>query len=174
MKKQSLIILLSVISVIYLSACKCHKSIEKQNTVNTTNTQEATKVIAAVIIYKTNADFYNNVPVMLSDDKTDIISYPDITDVYYNGKLAYPTKLENGYLLDNRGVSKNTAFLKYTYDEYSKLPATPTKDELLKMIISKNAITELYRCNKLPKNNISQLNDAIRKGLPGICENLIK
>jgi hypothetical protein len=148
---------------------------EKQNTnMNTAVIDKPVRAIAPLIIYKTNADYYQNVAVTLNDEKTDIVSYPDIVDVYYNGKLAYPTKLENGYLLDNRGISKNTAFLKYTYDEYSKLPATPSKDDLLKMIIGKNAVTELYNCNKLPKNNIQLLNDAIKKGLPDVCENLIK
>ncbi len=157
-----------------LASCKSSKNGEQAVLPKNENKKEVVRVIAPVIIYKTNADFYNNVPVILNDERTDIISYPDIVDVFYNGKLAYPTRLENGYLLDNRGVSKNTAFLKYTYEEYSKLPATPTKEDLLKMIISKNPLTELYNCNKLPKNNIQMLNEAIKKGLPNVCENLIK
>jgi hypothetical protein len=175
MKKLNLISLLSIVLILSLLACKSHVNAEKQTSTDFTAViDKPVRQIAPVIIYKTNADFYQNVPVMLNDDKTDIISFPDITDVYYNGKLAYPTKLENGYLLDNRGISKNTAFLKYTYEEYSKLPATPTKDELLKMLVSKNPISELYNCNKLPKNNIQLLNEAIKKGLPEVCENLIK
>ena len=166
-------ILLSVFTTISLFSCKCQKSGEKSARQNY-KTEVNANVIAPVIIYKTNADFYFNVPVILSDDKTDIISFPDIIDVFYNGKLAYPTRLENGYLLDNRGVGKNVAFLKYTYEEYSKLPATPTKEELLKMILNKNPLTELYKCDKLPKNNVQMLNEAIKKGLPTICENLIK
>jgi hypothetical protein len=174
MKKNIAIILLSVFTGVLLFSCKCQKNGEQAVMPKKNNMSESVRVIAPVVIYKTNADFYNNVPVMLNDAKTDIVSYPDIVDVFYNGKLAYPTRLENGYLLDNRGISKNTAFLKYTYEEYSKLSATPTKEELLKMIISKNPLIELYNCNKLPKNNIQMLNEAIKKGLPNVCENLIK
>ena len=174
MKKKTVIILLSVFTTISLFSCKCQKNNEKTALQKSNDSQGSVKAIAPVIIYKTNADFYKNVPVIMSDDKTDIVSYPDIIDVFYNGKLAYPTRLENGYLLDNRGISKNTAFLKYTYEEYSKLPATPTKDELLKMIINKNPLTELYKCNKLPKNDMQMLNEAIKKGLPNACENLLK
>ncbi len=173
MRKNTLIILLSVFTIVSLFSCKCQKNGE-QAVMSKKNDQEFVRVTAPVIIYKTNADFYNNVPVMLNDAKTDIVSYPDIVDVFYNGRLAYPTRLEDGYLLDNRGVSKNTAFLKYTYEEYSKLAATPTKEELLKMIVNKNPLTELYNCKKISKNNIQMLNEAIRKGLPNVCENLVK
>ncbi len=155
-------------------SCNCEKKCSKKNTQKSDTVDNVARVIAPVIIYKTNSDFYNNVPVMLSDDKTDIISYPDITDVYYAGKLAYPTRLANGYLLDNRGVSKNVAFLRYTYEEYSKLSATPSKDELMKMIISKNPLTELYKCDKLPKNDIQKLNEVINGGLQNVCINLMQ
>ncbi len=174
MKLKTISILLSVFTIISLYSCKCQKNPEKTTLSKNNINKESTKVIAPVVIYKTNGDFYNNVPVMLSEDKTDIIAYPDIKDVYYNGKLAYPTRLENGYLLDNRGIGKNVAFLKFTYEEYSKLSATPTKDELFKMILNKNPLTELYRCNKFFKNNVELLNETIKKGLPNVCENLIK
>jgi hypothetical protein len=169
MKRNTFFVLLSAIIIFSMASCKCQKSAVKAN-----DQESVVKIIAPVIIYKTNGDYNKNVAVMLSDDKTDIISYPDITDVFYAGKLAYPTQLENGYLLDNRGVNKNTAFIKYTYEEYSKLPATPQKEELMKMIISKNSIIELYKCDKLPKNDIQKLNESIKQGLPNVCNNLMK
>ena len=174
MKLKTVMILLSVFTVFSLYSCKCQKNQEKAILSNRNINSESTKVIAPVVIYKTNGDFFNNVPVLLSEDKTDITAYPDIKDVFYNGKLAYPTRLENGYLLDNRGIGKNVAFLKFTYEEYSKLAATPTKEELYKMILTKNPLTELYRCDKFFKNNIELLNETIKKGLPNVCENLIK
>jgi len=99
-----------------------------------------------VIIYKTTKDYSKLVPVNLSDDKKSIASYPDIKDVFFNGELAYPTLLNDGFLLDNRGISANVAFLRLTYEEYSKLPATPTPDELLKMIIDKQPLSVMYSC----------------------------
>lgn len=174
MRKKAFFILFSVIISMAIMSCKCQKTGKTVNNQDLGEKGLSVKVIAPVIIYKTNGDFYKNVPVMLSDDKTDIISFPDITDVFYKGKLAYPTQLANGYLLDNRGVSKNVAFLKYTYEEYSKLPATPNKDELMQMIISKDPILELYKCDKLPKNDIQKLNEFIEKGLSNVCDNLMK
>lgn len=98
----------------------------------------------SAIVYKTKADYSKNVPVTLSDDKTKIVSYPAPQDVFYQGKLAVPTELCHGYLLDNRGIMPNTAFLKITYEEYSKLKEVPSSDELYKQIIDKSPFTEMY------------------------------
>ncbi|NVN95267.1 MAG: hypothetical protein HXX18_08300 [Bacteroidetes bacterium] len=184
MKNKSVIILLSVFITVSLFSCKSHKNGEQHVNQKLSNSQPVkqslaaaqgvVKITAPVIIYKTNADYYNNVSVILSDDRKDIVSYPDIKDVYYNGQLAYPTRLENGYLLDNRGIGKNVAFLSYTYDEYSKLVKTPSKEELITKIISKEPLSELYICNKLPKKDIKVLNEAIKNGLSNVCENLMK
>jgi|DewCreStandDraft_4_1066084.scaffolds.fasta_scaffold56998_2 hypothetical protein len=171
MRKNITIFMLAIVVVFGSISCKC----KKNTTVAQQNTYEGqqVKALAPVIIYKTKANYDKNVPVILSDDKKDIVSYPDITDVYYAGKLAYPTQLADGYLLDNRGIGKNVAFLKFTYEEYSKLSSTPTKEELLGYIIDKNPLLELYKCDKLPKNNIDQLNEAISKGLANYCSNII-
>ena len=96
------------------------------------------------IIYKTRADYSKNVPVTLSDDKSKIVSYPAPQDVYRNGQLAYPTPLVKGYLLDNRGVTVNTAFLALTYEEYAKLGQVPNPDDLYSQIIDKSPFTQLY------------------------------
>ena len=99
-----------------------------------------------VIVYKTKKDYSHNVPVILSDDKKTIVSYPHPKDVYYNGRLAYPTPLVDGYLLDNRGIGPNVAFLSYTYEEYCKLDKVPDINTLYKKIIDKDPITEMWLC----------------------------
>ena len=96
------------------------------------------------IVYKTKADYSKYVPVTLSEDKSHIVSYPAPQDVFYEGKLAIPTQLHHGYLLDNRGVTVNSCFIKITYEEYSKLPQSPSPDDLYKLIIDKNPFTEMY------------------------------
>ncbi len=58
-----------------------------------------------VYIYKTRKDYSRLVPVLMDETRTRIVSYPTPTDLKTNGKLAYPTPLENGYWLDNRGIS---------------------------------------------------------------------
>jgi hypothetical protein len=117
-------------------------------------------------VYKTKADYSKNVPVLLSDDKKIIVSYPAPTDVYYNGNLAYPNNLPKNYLLDNRGIGLNVAFLKMTYDEYSQLKAVPSLKELYDQIIDKDPLTELCNCgNRNQFNDIEVLNQLVKKNL---------
>lgn len=123
-----------------------------------------------VIIYKTSKDYFNNVPVGLSDDKSSIVSYPDIADVFYQGELAYPTRLAGGYLLDNRGIGINSAFIKYTYEEYSRLNATPSAETIYNLIIDKNPFIEIYVLSC--KKDTSEINRLIFSGLKENCKKI--
>ena len=118
------------------------------------------------IIYKTKKDYAKLVPIVLSRDKKTIESYPDIKDVFYQGYIAYPTQLHDGFLLDNRGISENVAFINITYEAYSKLKNTPTSKELMKMVIDKKPLKSMYSCGlKSAYQNIEQeLNDKIDAG----------
>ncbi len=119
-----------------------------------------------VLIYKTRANYYYQVPVVLNDEKTSIVSYPGVTDIYYNGDFAYPTSLEKDYWLDNRGIGKNVAFLKYTYQEYAALGKTPDAKELYNNILDKEPLTELYDAGTRYqyKDLLPELNALILKG----------
>lgn len=118
------------------------------------------------LVYKTKQNYNNLVPILLSDDNTEIVMYPAPTDIYYQGKLALPTQLKQGYLLDNRGISKNVAFIKLTYQEYAKLEKAPKLTELYAMIVDKDPLHELYDCGKRENfsNLIKQLNQIIEQG----------
>ncbi len=118
------------------------------------------------IVYKTKKDLNNYVPVILSDDKLQIVSYPDVRDVYFRGELAYPSKLSEGYLLDNRGIGVNVAFLDFTYEAYSKLDRTPTTEELLKHLLDTDPVLEMYDCGSrsLYSNPAADLNKLIKSG----------
>jgi len=128
------------------------------------------------LIYKTKKDYRDNVAVTLSDDKSKIVSYPHSKDVYYKGKLAYPTKLNNGYLLDNKGISINVAFLNMTYEKYSQLENIPSLVKLYEMIIDKDPLAELYNCGNRHKfkNEIEELNQLITKHQLEDCKCLKK
>lgn len=99
-----------------------------------------------VLVYKTKSDYNNLVPVILSDDKTKILSYPHPGDIKSGNSSPLPDVLNNGYLLDNRGIGKNVAFLKITYEEYAKLEAAPDIQELFKLLLDKDPLTELCNC----------------------------
>ena len=118
-----------------------------------------------LIIYKTRKDYFNKVPVDLSADKKSVVSYPSPTDIYYKGELATPTRLADGWLLDNRGIGINSAFLKLTYSKYAMLAETPSPEFLFNQILDNDPISEMYSCkcsrdtaelNLLIKNNFTE------------------
>lgn len=119
-----------------------------------------------VIIYQTKKDYSKLVPVNLSADRKSIESYPGIGDVYFEDKLAYPTRLNDEFWLDNRGINANTAFISMTYEEYSKLPETPNQDELMKMITDNDPFVVMYICGPRSsyKDIVKKLNIRIDKG----------
>jgi len=170
----------ALIILIVLQGCKC-----KEKAVQTSEPEiELVKVevggtiipaaLQPTLVYKTNKDYSRNIPVIMNAEKTDIISYPAPSDVYFRGTLAYPTQLEDGYLLDNRGIGPNVAFLDYTYEIYATLKQAPDKETLLKRIIDKNPLMELWDCGPRNQgsNEIRDLNILIGKKFPD-CRQLI-
>lgn len=148
------------------------------NTARTVVENSTSKIIFAAgpktIVYSTNKDYSHNVPVTMNAEHNRIISYPAPTDIYYQGKLAYPTPLDNGYWLDNRGINKNTVFLSYTYEEYAKLTSVPSLDELLKKVISRHPFEQLWDCGIRTqyKNETKELNRLIHSQFKG-CVSLL-
>ena len=120
-----------------------------------------------IIIYKTKVDYSQNVAVTLSEDKSKIISYPHPKDVFYANKLAYPIKLNNGYLLDNLGININTAYLSLTLKEYSQYKEVPSLVELYKLIIDKKPLIEFYNCGNRQNltNEIIDINNIVKGNL---------
>lgn len=108
------------------------------------------------IVYKTKADYNNLVPVILSDDKGTIVSYPHPSDVITGDTYKVPTQLKGGYLLDNRGIGKNVAFINMTYEAYAKQKTAPSMAELYQLIIDKDPLLEMCNCG-----NRSALTDPV-------------
>jgi hypothetical protein len=89
---------------------------------------------------------------------------------YYNYSIkgegfAILTKLENGYLLDNRGINVNVAFTSYTYEDYSALDRAPSIENLLESIIDNDPLVELYNCKsqRKIKNDLSKINKLVKQ-----------
>jgi hypothetical protein len=122
-----------------------------------------------VVVYKTISDFSNYVPVIMNPEKNRILSYPAPTDLVNDGKIIRPIVLKQGYLLDQRGINENVAYLKITLEEYVKLTRLPSPDYMLTMILEKNPLAELWYCGKESSftNKTRELNKLIRKGFPG-------
>ena len=120
----------------------------------------------SAIVYKTRNDYSSLVPVIMNDAKTKIISYPAPSDIYYNGSLAKPTKLKNGYYLDNRGINKNVVFVDYTYEEYAALDQTPTIETLMSKIRDRYPLSEMIDCGIRSQytNEVEDINKLIDEG----------
>lgn len=118
------------------------------------------------VIYKTKADYSQLVPITLSADKSSIVAYPAPKDVYYKGVLAKPKALKDGFWLDNRGIGPNSAFLKLTYEEYSKLNSAPLLSDMMNMLTDKDPFTEIYNLGNRDrfKDEVKEINALITKG----------
>ena len=154
---NKIVIILSTIAFTFLLACS-NPTQTREN-----NPQVSTGISATgpdAIIYKTKADYNNLVPVILNDEKTEIVSFPAPKDLKYKGKPAIPTVLAGGFLLDNRGIGINVAFLDISYEDYMDLEKTPSVDDLKAMIIDKDPLIVMFNCGKrqLLKNEVEELN----------------
>lgn len=126
-------------------------------------------------VYKTNANYNNLVPVLLSDDKSEIISYPDPKDLKAGYTYLLPTLLAKGYLLDNKGINKNVAFLKLSYQEYSELKEIPSVKDLYGYIFDKEPLFELCDCGDRSAflDITNQLNNIIENNkLQTVCKTI--
>lgn len=88
-------------------------------------------------LYKTSGDYNNNVPVQVNADGS-LLSFPAPSDIPANPQ---PIVLNQGWLLSPVGVTKNTVFTKWTYEEYRNLPQVPTPQEILQAIIPGAKVT---------------------------------
>jgi len=131
--------------------------------VQPTATRSVGRPSPQAIVYKTKADYSQYVSVILSDDKSRIVSYPAPQDVFTAGKLALPTELPHGFWLDNRGIGPNSCFVKITYEEYSKMAQAPSPDELYNLIIDKDPFTEMYDLGARSKFTDDQIRMIVKK-----------
>lgn len=143
----------------------------KQATTTTSETKETVLFTPGppAIVYKTTKDYSRYVPVTMNRERTRIVSYPAPSDLYYKGRLALPTRLAEGYLLDNRGIGPNSVFLDYTYEEYVRLKTSPTPGELSKHILDKYPFTAMWDCGTRSQytNEVEALTRKIKDGFSG-------
>lgn len=100
------------------------------------------RALPMAVLYKTNGDYNDNIPVTLNAAGTTVVSYPAPTDIT---ELSTPLPMADGYLLDRRGVTPNTRFLRYTYAQYRALPSAPSPAQILESVIPGSRVTELKR-----------------------------
>lgn len=106
------------------------------------------RALPRAVVYKTDGDYRDNVPVTLNAAGTQVVSYPAPTDLT---DYSTPLPLADGYLLDRRGVTADTRFTRYTYGEYRALPSVPSPAEILAHVIPGSRVTELHRLDMTPQ-----------------------
>ena len=168
--------LLALAVALLATACHSSKKVTEQNAVENVSQQVKTpaKVMGGtavstspvVYVYKMKADYSHQVPVLMDESRTRILSFPDPKDLLSGDKLRLPTQLKQGYWLDNKGIGPNVAFLTYTYEEYSHLPSAPSVKELLAHLLDKEPLTELRECGRWADYTdiVSELNQKIAAG----------
>lgn len=116
------------------------------------------------VIYKTNGNYVEMVPVTLSADRTKIVNYPAPSDIQPDQK---PLALKKGYLFDRRGINMNSAFTNWSYEQYAAIKGTPDIRELYSGINDLNPVTEIYVCsrNEIKSDPITEINNWISNGL---------
>lgn len=127
------------------------------------------------IVYRTVTDVGDAVPIALSPDGAEIVSYPHPSDLLVDGQLRVPSPLADGYLLDNRGIGPNAAFLKWSYSEYAAFDHAPTLAELQAAISVREPIAEMYDCGLRHqyKDPVKELDEIISTGtMPKRCKRL--
>lgn len=128
------------------------------------------KTYPKAVIYKTNGNFADKVPVTLSNDRKSIIAYPAPSDV----RNQQPVALAEGFYLDRRGISPNSAFTRYTYAEYAAMAKAPGARQLKEAIIPGAIVTEIV---ELPfpvgQATPQQCDSLINAGLPR-CKTVYK
>ncbi len=142
-KSQTLFFIIILVQLILLGACNSgKKNLMQQN--------YAGVGIASppAIVYKTKKDYDDKVPVTLSADKGKITAYPAPSDLLRGGQFTYPTKLNQAYLLDNRGISVNTAFLSFTYADYYNMDMVLNADRLMNYILDDDPFEEYYELGR--------------------------
>jgi hypothetical protein len=146
-------------------------SVKKNEQVNITQVLGGSVVSTSpvVYVYKMKADYSHNVPVMMNEERTQILSFPDPRDLWDGEKLRLPTALVQDYWLDNKGIGVNVAFLKYTYEEYSKLSTPPSVKDMLANLLDKYPLVEIHACGHWADYTdiVSELNSKIVEGKIG-------
>jgi hypothetical protein len=138
------LLIIALMGSVLLVSCATQKKEKKSETMNEENSPSVGVPSPPAIVYKTKGDYEKLVPVILSEDKKRVVSFPAQSDIRMNESFTYPDKLKEGYLLDNRGINQNAAFLKFTYEDYYNMDNIPTAERLIRYVEDADPFVEMY------------------------------
>lgn len=108
--------------------------------------EKRTGMVLKATAFKMNGDYSDNVAVTLGPDGR-LTYFPAPSDI---SSASKPVSVGNGWWLNCQGIGPNSVFTKYTFDEYSALPAVPSIAEIKAAIIPGSGVTEFIQ---LPWNS---------------------
>ena len=139
-KNMKLNVLATMVAAACMALASCsHQRPETSPAPTASVSVPAPNYLPKARIYKTNGDFAQLVPITLNSARTEVVSYPAPSDL----RDAAPVALSDGWLLDRRGISYQSAFLTMTYAEYAALNQPPTRGQLLGLVKPGARITEI-------------------------------
>lgn len=111
--------------------------------------------------FKMSGDYADKVAVTLNSDGS-ILYYPAPSDITSD---SAPYALGEGWYLNRQGLTANSVFTRWTFDEYKSLSKAPSRQEIKDAIIPGARVTELMQ---LPVSISEALSD------PAACIKYIK
>lgn len=134
-----------------------------------TASRRSMEMLRPIIIYRTKADYSQLVPITLSEDGQQVVSYPAPTDLMRGQDYTLPTPLADGWLLDNRGITPHSVFIRLSYAEYGALERSPSTEELLQLVVDPNPFVSIVLCDRqqIDDPTPKKLNRYITEGMPG-------
>lgn len=124
------------------------------------NGSKPVQAIPHATAFKMNGDYARNVAITLKPDGS-LAYYPAPSDITTQSS---PINLGNGWWLNRQGISANSVFTTYTFEDYALLKKAPSRKELLKAVIPGSAVTEIEELPFTLEEATEQL-DSIRRYL---------
>ena len=119
------------------------------------------------VVYRTNGDYADNVPVRFDELRGVLVSYPAPSDLKRD---CVPVQLADGWLLDRIGIGANTVYTRYTIDDYRTLPQVPSASCLIDSILRGSAVVDMVELpftTSVAVSDTAACNSLIRHGFPG-------
>ncbi len=165
-RRTGLFALFAIIGSVMLLSCATSRNEKKTENMNDESAPMVGVPSPPAIVYKTKEDYNKLVPVILSPDKSRIVSFPAQSDIRVNDSFSYPDELAGGYLLDNRGISQHATFLRFTYEDYYNMDNIPTAERMINYIIDDDPFVEMYEVGRRGdfRNPVEEINAIITSG----------
>ena len=89
--------------------------------------------------FRMNGNYADNVAITVNSNG-EVTYFPAPSDIT---AASRPTDLGNGWWLNNQGISQNSVFTTFTFEEYSKLASAPSIEQLKAAVIPGSEVTAM-------------------------------